>query len=223
MPQTRTSDKKRQMRIDAARDTINTLLLGVLRAQRGFYVQPRTMSGGTNPPNHKAEAWLQSIDARRPKGKYCEVCAIGGLFVSLVRKHDDLDTPGPYVYASMWTQGCFVKRYARRFFSDRQLRLIEIAFEGDARWRHADVSSDDDNLVPSEEALVVACWARGVYDHAVTMVCIMDNIIAHRGTFNPAKPLDTSRYAVHLARVHSQRDKLVAQYSAVRSREVVHA
>lgn len=139
-------------------------------------------------------------------GKKCEVCALGALFAADVDrangiKVNDLpgyDTNDPVVMRRYLTE--------KSTFSDDQLRLIELAFEGrsfieqyedslheegDLHWDPYEgkvVWDEYANRTTAEPAAYLTAaitFTQGTYDAEERMRMIMLNIISHGGEFRP--------------------------------------
>lgn len=129
--------------------------------------------------------------------KLCQACGVGALFIAAVDRFDKLQVKDLYTVNSF--HGYTVTPeldvpdmvpYLEKWFSTRQLALIEIAFEGD------EIGDIDD---PSEAATERAkrFHSRMSRQHTelnpltrpsgpeYTMRQIMENIIKHRGEFRP--------------------------------------
>lgn len=116
------------------------------------------------------------------KGKKCEVCARGALFVAAVERFDNLSFGqlniddwdkqhgqgfAPYIW----------KNYEFRFFTRKQIVMIETAFE----------QSLIDEIVVLSDNLLDKCrnFAPKVKSAKGRMTAIMKNIVRNQGTFVP--------------------------------------
>lgn len=160
--------KNAQQRVAIAIDVIARIDAGQLdvRSNKGYFYAPVLYES------------TRRVDLAL-KGKVCEVCAIGGLFVAAVIRHNGIvmsnaefnhTNPDGGVTAGRWS----LTQYLGRWFSDVQLDLMESAFEG-----YSDERS------------------RGIYlnypDDADRLRAIMANVIRNGGTFCPKTEPDWPR------------------------------
>ncbi len=146
----------RERRVAICRDVIKSLNAGQFQAETGVYCLFDD-SLDTNVD------LMQNIE----QGPVCQVCARGALFCSAVRKFDNCKTSFSRGY-SPHDNGEFDKTESR-FFSRKQIDLIEKYFEG---WcRESTKSYLFKEIHP---------------DNAKRMKLIMRNIIDNDGTFVPA-------------------------------------
>lgn len=106
----------------------------------------------------------------------CQVCAKGALFVAKLDRLGGVDL-GEYTAKAY---GGDPSDYLLEYFSQYQLDLIECAFEQDAGYMC--VATDD---AGEEEAEVASDFAEGISDPSERLRLIMENIVAHNGTFVP--------------------------------------
>lgn len=145
------------------------------------------------------------------KQKSCDACAIGGMFMCAVERADKLKTsellcgmtsetlpaeyveeesnevpkPGVHMFDAF--------SYLEKFFSMAQLRLVELAFENGS----GGVERDSESYNEDDEAAASTffeythddedCLDLVLNDSNLRMQLIMQNIIAHKGRFNPYK------------------------------------
>lgn len=175
---------KPEARVAIARDVLSQLRSQKLVAESGnyCYMFPK---GSPNELGDIPEVISQQdvdnkIDLQdifKKKVQKCEVCAKGALFVSMVRKYDNVPIPVNGVGDS-YLDGTYVTSKLRRYFSGSQLELIEYAFElGTAGIPTA-----------SETVKYNASSFCEQYDSdKERMIAIMKNIIKNEGTFIPPK------------------------------------
>ncbi len=114
------------------------------------------------------------------KDKKCSVCALGAMFISAIDIHDSLKVRDSLYFSS----GCFgrtaVYNYLQRFFSEEELTLIEIAFEGSLLFGHSG------RHLPSQIEMDKALeFNSHISNKKERMIMIMLNIIANNGKFIP--------------------------------------
>ena len=139
-------------------------------------------------------------DAELVPPKSCEVCAIGATFICALDRNDSLKVSevaqdrhvGYDGKTSLDEDG--MMEYLGKWFSEKQLRLIECAFEGEdvteefTRW--SDRLEDDVVSAPAKRAIALYKVARaskrlkGTKPEKV-MKAIMHNVIRNDGTFKP--------------------------------------
>lgn len=150
---------RKQKRIAIAKDALQQLKLNKYLPARGLYVLERW-----NPDES-----MNDIIAR--DGEQCEVCAIGAAFCSLARFNTELtlEHGSPEL----------VHNTLRLCFSNRQMALMEYAFEGRSVSRITSTlkSYTDCNLA-------YTFWHRHK-DATERMKAIFRNIIKNGGTFKP--------------------------------------
>ncbi len=189
----RDSDRRRQLRVKAARDALEHLFARRLRVRTGTYVTPLGLANMHSSVTF--EEWLRAEFDGESRGAVCEVCAVGGLLVSMVHRHNSFQPSRVY---ELWS-GLYpwdVRDHLLRAFSGAQLALIEVAFERRASlclWPQHDGSTKE--ILTWDVARATAVWGEGTYDSVDRFVAIMDNIIKHRGTFRVDVPPDDTAYA----------------------------
>lgn len=141
---------KRAKRVAIAKDVLKWLRTRRLKAQSGTYLEGE-------------------------QGEKCTACALGAVFVCTAAlastvKFDDTygNHPG--------TNSQHMRQQLAPYFSDEQLRLIEVAFEKDPS--HA----NDDS---AKASVAAAKYNRRIRGDKKGMKRIMQNIIKNEGTFKP--------------------------------------
>lgn len=149
-------------RVAIARDVVEALAENRIRATMGIYLGRDGFDR-----RYVGRQLRDSILERTPQ---CTACAVGAIFTCAVMRHDDFVEGGYIGSADMYD-------YLGRWFSARQLALIECAFEmtpafklGSQRYMTAYQAVEFGRAFPS---------AKG------RMVAIMRNIARNGGTFDP--------------------------------------
>ncbi len=176
-------------RVMVAKDVIRSLQLKKLIATMGTYGSynnnyPYTKQGEpaknfTKLKTVMAKDTEELGDVLKRQLRRCEACAVGSLFVSTVLRADKLGVEKAYGCSySGSTQRIgnspnvdTLKAYLLGFFTQGQLNLIEIAFEG---W---DIEED-------EPGPAKAFGEKYKTPHS-RMIAIMRNIVKNKGEFRP--------------------------------------
>lgn len=181
-----------EKRVLIAKDVIRGLKSKRLVSMQGVWLCVENDGELFDPDETDKKTELKKVLDKIPS---CNVCALGGIFVSAVRRFNKLkcskDLANPD-YARMLP-------YLKRFFSEKQIRLIECAYEqGDGFvYAHTYGTSYGDGREFICEAKSVAekkltyyamKFGRAIEDAADRMVAIMKNIIDNGGTFVPPVP-----------------------------------
>lgn len=144
-----------------AHDALAWLDAGALEAGNGGYVCP-TVGGARYHRNEPSDMPLRDAVLGR-----CRVCAIGGLFLArAVRRPTitvgDLCTPG-------------LHRHLADLFGDRQLQLIEVAYE----------ANQDFATGKGEDSRLACLFGARHGDRTERLRAILQNVIDHDGEFVP--------------------------------------
>lgn len=156
---------KSEQRIVLAKDVIDILQSNKITAKRCAYFE---MYG------HSKKDEINELVGKTP----CKVCALGGLFVAEVM-YTDRATIGDA------DNRFFIKDRLNEYFEERQLGLIESAFEGTAEFCDGKGYSEDEveaaiNFVHNNDRY------RDQYIYPEdAMMLIMQNIVEHNGDFVP--------------------------------------
>lgn len=181
-----------QKRVMIANDVIAGLKANKLNARCGEYFEPYPTSNKTikasvgalalEAPKKELRSFLHDIPV-------CDVCVRGGIFVCAVKrfnqfsvkkaddllKKDDEGTKPGYI---------LVREIDKKYFSEKQLALMEVAFEGEDE--RLPLNSQ---LTPGEKSKAGAFYrthSSVVGNDAETrMTAIMKNVIKNKGTFVP--------------------------------------
>jgi hypothetical protein len=169
---------KTEMRVAIAKDVIAQIKAKKYNPTQGTWVDDE---------NQSYEQWLYDnardckVDVRDYTNniKKCNVCALGSLFVSAVNKYNN-------VYGTYWSLSSgevFNTNETRnynpllRYFTIKQIRLIEYTFEGGM----GAVCFDDDHPMVNK---AYAFYSR-YPDSKDRLLAIMKNIVKNNGTFKP--------------------------------------
>ena len=198
--------KPAQQRITIAKDVIDQLRAGKITARTGVYLIPLDSLPAAEeaadlkemiedaPYGHElpeVERKLEKIGKTQVcdmlEGVECKVCGIGAAFVAAVRRADDLtlhefiaeqdafDTRENPLY-----RDSVMRKYLRRYFSARDVALIECAFEENDR--HA----IHEGIEPSHPDVQSAVLFGENFDtDEDRLIAIMQNIIDNGGRFRP--------------------------------------
>ena len=163
---------RKRARVLIAKDALALLKKEALMACAGGYLVIRGKSFPFSVDDEDEDKQVADIVSEAP---VCEVCAIGAAFVASVRRFDRLKIRDFYADPDRYDY----TRYLGQFFSQAQLDLMEIAFEG----THIGVAN-----VPEREFL----RAQSFYLHYATperaperLEAIFRNIVKNDGTFKP--------------------------------------
>lgn len=161
-----------QKRVAIAKDVIADLRAKRYIAEHGTYLDLGKFEYDENGKRMLPEDG-RDVLLSLPK---CSVCAIGAVFCAVVKRKDKIEQ-SDLIWASDHDMIEFVK-----IFSEEQLRLMEVAFEG-ATPRDG-VSGDDYwNARAFYQANDVDKDAYG----EKLLIRIMENVISNNGKFNPLK------------------------------------
>jgi len=166
-PKKKKTETRAEKRVAIAKDVISKLNKKRYEAEQGVYCAAKDIIW---PEDEHTE--IQTM----LKGKKCNVCALGSLFVSAIDKYDKLMFDDP-TFDGINSRN---DTYLKRFFSGPQLDLMESAFERD----HMGVDSYD--YTPTKTA-AVAFGCRYDFPDA-RLRAIMNNVIRNDGKFIPPKP-----------------------------------
>jgi hypothetical protein len=179
---------KAEKRVMIAGDVIKQVKARKYEATCGLYVDFNF--GGSNPKGVVVGGSVQeTLLTKNPK---CKVCGIGSLMLSAIRYNnnvkwkesdwrdssilDEMDyyDNGDLIYSKNDENAYLdASKNLNKFFSERQLRLIESAFE--VRAFH----SDNQQYVEAEE------FGQKFIDDKKRLLAIMNNIVENKGTFKP--------------------------------------
>lgn len=176
-----------EKRVQIARDVIAQLASKKLIATAGVWLTGLDGDSLFSEKDVERNPELQEILAKQ---ETCEGCALGGMFMCAVERHDklkvgDLEVVKDYKEAvkHYGAEDAYLSdgeaseddatKYLKKFFSEAQLSEIEAAFE---RGSGAKCGSDE-----------AVTFADEVDDDGERMRLIMENIIVNKGKFVPGK------------------------------------
>lgn len=173
-----------EKRVRIAKDVIDALNTKRITANRGGYILP---SKGEGDLFENAALDTQVRDAFSTV-KHCEVCALGGIFVAAVERFDRIKIKNlnymPIMRGNTNTVSDLnlhhFENYLYKFFSRKQLAMIEMAFED----LHTLV---DVPAISDEEEDAIFKFSYRFKTAKNLMIAIMENIIKNKGTFKPNK------------------------------------
>lgn len=177
-------------RVLIAQDVIALLDAEVIEASTGCYVGRSFVNLPTRSMNEVVEGWLTLEGATA-----CPVCALGATLVATVRRFNELRVED--MDDNLCVQRAPLSRYLEHFFDEKQLDLIEIAFEMDLQPASRDLSA---GLSEEEWDRALTFRARHGWDERTgtertsnfgleadrtCLRAIFTNMIANYGTFVP--------------------------------------
>jgi hypothetical protein len=196
---------KSQQRVAIAQDAQMQLMIGSYKADQGIWVHGGGVDGvdiiiSTEPGKNMRSLFL---NAKTP----CDVCGLGGLFLSLVRTANKIKTTSNTETFGIHS-GEIIDNL-KNYFSKEQLSMIEISFElGDGVYLWAlsnvgdyplsfdlkdkSITSIRSNLSPdlSQDTIdkrdkALKFGLQSYTEPTWRMFRILQNIIVNRGTFKP--------------------------------------
>ncbi len=160
-------DKKADARVAIAQDVLDTLEIGRMEASRNHGYM--SVHGHVKSVNTFEDL---SLALRRKGGKTsCRVCAIGAAALCAIGLYDEAP------YDDIYWSGGTMRDVLSRWFSRKQLDLIESAYE-------MDKESHDGGSSDGARERAVAFGVRYV-DPRERLEAIMQNIIRNKGSFRP--------------------------------------
>ena len=169
-----------EKRVAIAEDTIKWLNSRAIKATTGTYF-------GAPAKGIKVKSHDDKLDLALEKTKgTCRVCALGGMFYSMVRRFDkvtvgigNIDSQLSSDYF-LGVDGFSVFDELEKYFSHQQLAAIESAFEQRDMFEYEDhAKMSDAEMVWSQD------FTRGAKTPADRLRAIMNNIIENKGKFRP--------------------------------------
>jgi hypothetical protein len=164
---------KAQKRVMIAKDVLAQIKAKRYFAESGCWVQPNIKAACEK--NLKDEDSVQELFAKK-KIKSCNVCALGGLFMSCINLNNNTtveDLKKEFYIGDFVYDDSKISNGLNRIFTQKQLMLIETYFEGSQGYFKGD---NEKTLVFLES-----------YDDDERLEMIMQNIIDNNGTFKPKK------------------------------------
>lgn len=164
---------KAQKRVMIAQDVLAQIKTKRYFAESGCWVQPNINAACEK--NLKDEDSVQELFAKK-KIKSCNVCALGGLFMSCINLNNNTtieDLKKEFYIGDFVYDDSKISNGLNRIFTQKQLILIESYFEGSEGY----FKGDDEKTVIFLES----------YNDNERLEMIMQNIIDNNGTFKPNK------------------------------------
>ena len=169
-----------EKRVAIAEDTIKWLNSRAIKATPGTYF-------GAPAKGIKVKSHDDKLDVALKKTKEaCKVCALGGLFYSMVRRFDKVTVGVGNIDSRLnsdyflGVDGFGVFEELEKYFPHQQLAAIESAFEQRDMFEYEDhAKMSDAEMVWSQD------FTRGAKTPADRLRAIMNNIIENKGKFRP--------------------------------------
>ncbi|MEE8607934.1 MAG: hypothetical protein V3S55_10025 [Nitrospiraceae bacterium] len=165
---------KAEARVAIAQDVIKTLAFErmVAKSRHGYFLVNESAKG-VREDSYEAVAL-----SMKTRGKTtCTVCAIGAACLSAVSLYDKAE-PVEREYDGWGTSSMYMRIVLARWFTRKQLDLIECAFEKSADFQEADPSLESRNRAK-------AFGIQHPMDSRERLEAIMQNVIDNDGTFKP--------------------------------------
>jgi hypothetical protein len=174
---------KAEKRVEIARDVLKQIKIGRLIPKKGTWVASEYNEVLIEKETNSK---LEVRDVI--KNKKCNTCALGSIFISAIDKFDKLKVKDLYRYRSLEdfnicsfeTEDIF--KYLKRFFSNEQLGLMEMAFE-----------LRDGYFSKIINPNLVIKWGEQYHNSYDRLRAIMLNLIRNKGTFIVPKRLPSRR------------------------------
>lgn len=171
---------KTEKRIEIAKDVIAKLKNLDIYARRGDYVFGLIDYTNCELPTGQIQAYLKDR-------QICEACALGSLFVSLVLKENEItfnELRDSNAIIGGQVLGKKIRSYLEKYFSLKQLVMIECAFEG---WGKDSCELPTCIKFVLEQGELEKCYSFYLnYDSPNSiLLAIMQNIIDNKGIFIP--------------------------------------
>jgi len=164
-----------QSRVAIAKDVIESLLAERFKATTGTYIYSRSATAN----GIAVQGTVNLKDAIQKNMKSCKVCAKGAMFVAAVERfnqiYSEVRRPGDNVLEE-FSHDVEICDHLGKYFTKRQLDLIEMAFEGEGEDMFIDELVEEKKYV----ALAYSFIHKNPEDR---MIAIMQNIIANKGEF----------------------------------------
>lgn len=162
---------KSEKRVVLAKDVIEILRANKIIARRSTYFDMYK--------NTSFDPVADEIEINEMVGKVkCEACAIGGLFIAEVMYTDKAKVGDAH-------SSHFIKRRLKEYFEERQLGLIETAFEGNTELSRGKGYSDDEIEAAANYTSLMEFAGGNEVSSKDAMTLIMQNIIENNGVFVP--------------------------------------
>lgn len=157
-------------RILIAEDAIALLEAKRLRADVGRYLWDYVPTGTTDSTQMQeiVEGWLQQDDG-------CMACALGSAFVASVRRFDAL------LASDFSPHRAEITAYLKHFFAQRQLDMIELAFERNA----LPLPQEARDALGGDTVSACVAWGAGLHNYNTRLLALFQNLVRNRGEFVP--------------------------------------
>lgn len=163
---------KARKRVAIARDVIEQIRIRKIVPEEKTWVNVCEWKNGRPEGEDLRQALI--------KAKECSACALGAIFVCSVFRDPGERVSGisnTYYYEHEVGGADDIHNKLRKYFTNKQLRMIELAFEEGNGWAFTEDSRDEDAVR----------FGMQFSSPAHRMEAIMNNIIDNNGTFNPPK------------------------------------
>jgi len=169
---------KAEKRVQIAKDVIDRINLEQIVPSNVFLDDDKGYTFGVpfgNTPLEDGQEMKTSLNSIT-----CSACVKGGMFLSYVGRSNN-HTYDEYTGVSIEEDSKELKKL-REIFTQRQLDLMELFFEGDIfSWMH----DKGKRLVKANEKMVEKFHEKYIFDRRSRMIAICENIIENNGTFKP--------------------------------------
>lgn len=163
-----------EKRVAIAKDVLENL--DRLKVRQGNYICGTLLE--EVDPKDNAQEKVKAIQA------YCTVCALGACLLSHIRLWDRVmmgEIAGTYPTLYLNVQYAGTTAPLKRYFTQRQLNLIESAFE--MRPMNKEHAASDEEIAQAK------FFGLGYINSQNRLKAIMENIIENEGTFKPCHML----------------------------------
>lgn len=174
-----------QQRVKIAWDTIAQLNLQAIQPTTGVYVSRydsrvlnkiQEEAGAESGYGYDAKKLQQGLIGNKLDD--CKVCALGGLFLSAIRVGNEYEGT-----VAVGSDPDNVYPHLEKYFTVKQLVLIEYAFESDSVCRRMDDVARFRNNMTDEERDVMVGFKNRNPKSSDRLRAIMNNIIHNKGEF----------------------------------------
>jgi|GEM_PF-2108353 hypothetical protein len=166
-------------RVIIAKDVLKQLDAGRYGASVGAYVRIPIYNNGFYAD--KAD----DIQSNFNKVKTCSVCAIGSCLMSITHFKNKLKFRDVIFQSSLHGEA---KELMSKYFTPRQLSMIEIAFEKRYSSGFSNYARGAFGYIPSQDEIDASLlFGSKIYSDTKRLRAIMQNIITNKGEFIPTK------------------------------------
>lgn len=170
---------KAEQRVSVAKDVLKQVNDKFYRPTSGTYLEVRNLRKDL-PVVPKLDKMFSALGT---VGAKCEVCGIGGCFVSLIRLGNNAETSlltkTEEVRNFDTVDSYDMRRMLGKVFSSSQLSLIECAFEKSHTYENRENDTSLNNRIAA------AKFGEKFKDDKHRLIAIMTNIIKNKGIFKP--------------------------------------